>query len=160
MKRRAKVAKTFIQKKTKKCFTLFFWKRCTRCGQEFRQEKGYSCINTPRYSIRNHFKWYLCNDCVKSHGSPHESYRISSVYWSNKGRENAEHYFQQRLTGLTTRPGPRILGESAGTRVVTTGTRGTLMETIEESSKPVEKKEEKKEKKKLESPHLNFRGTL
>jgi len=44
-------------------FTLFEWKQCCKCGQDFRRERGWQFWTGPFYAGRGGLK-YLCRECA------------------------------------------------------------------------------------------------
>jgi len=46
-----------------RCFTLFTWNKCSKCGQDFRREKGWRALTGPFYN-GNGVWHYLCYDCA------------------------------------------------------------------------------------------------
>ena len=67
-------------------YSFFRWKRCCKCGQEFRRERGWRCLDVP---IRGHCytEYYLCKTCAPDY-------------------ETANKYFLNREWSLPPKPEP------------------------------------------------------
>lgn len=44
-------------------YPLFVWKRCYRCRQEFRRERGWRFLTGPYFNGRGHWR-HLCGSCA------------------------------------------------------------------------------------------------
>ena len=47
------------------CRTWFFWKKCEKCKQDFRGEKGFRALTSPYCNGRGVWR-YLCESCSPS----------------------------------------------------------------------------------------------
>jgi len=57
-------------------FPLFFWYKCSKCGKEFRRERGWRAITSPYINTRGTSQ-YLCYACAPTKD-------IANKYFLNK----------------------------------------------------------------------------
>lgn len=129
MKRKARKARTAVYKATKPAFPLT-WKKCNKCGKDFKLEPSYVYAGPIEYLSPSAGKMRLCRDCSRGLVSDYPDGDEVQT-WEEKTREEASKYFGQeaakvRTAFLLNRPSPPPAAPTMTGTTVTVAASGVV----------------------------------